>query len=94
MPITGASRTFLAVSQPDGTTKLLTVPERRVDVSNSTLIVFARETRDVARVIAEERGLTIPQLAELDAAIAAHPYWAEAENDEATGAEVDAPPPE
>jgi hypothetical protein len=36
---------FLAISQPDGTTRLLTVPERRQEVSNSTLMVFASETR-------------------------------------------------
>jgi hypothetical protein len=68
---------FLAVSEPDGSTTLLTVPERRVEVSNSTLIMFASETRDVASVIAKERGLTIPHLAGLDAAIAEHPFWVE-----------------
>jgi hypothetical protein len=66
---------FLSISQPDGTTKLLTVPERRVDVSDGTLIVFASETRDLAAIIAQERDLSVPHLAEIDAAIAAHPFW-------------------
>jgi hypothetical protein len=75
---------FLAISQPDGSTTFVIAPERRVEVSNSTLMVFASETRDIANVIAVERGLEIPQpqLAELDAAIAAHPFWSQ-EDDEA-----------
>lgn len=71
-----AVENFLAISNDDGTTSLLTAPERRVEVSNSTLAMFAGETRDVARALATERGLTIPNLAELDAAIAAQPMWA------------------
>ena len=85
---------FLAISQPDGSTKLLTVPERRQEVSNSTLIIFASETRDVAAVIAKERGLTIPRLADLDAAIAAHPYWADDEAGERSTPDGDEDPAE
>jgi hypothetical protein len=73
---------FLAISQPDGTTKLLTIPERRFEVSNGTLAAFAGETRDVAVILAKERDLTIPNLVELDAAIAAHPFWADEEEQE------------
>jgi hypothetical protein len=81
---------FLAVSEPDGSTRLLTVPERRPEVSNATLIIFASETRDVAVLIANERGLTIPHLAELDAAISTHPYWSENQSDEEA---TESPPP-
>ena len=70
-----AIENFLAVSEPDGSTRFLIAPERRLEVTNPTLAVFAGETRDIANVIAHEHGLTIPHLAELDAAIAAHfPY--------------------
>lgn len=57
---------FLAISQPDGSTTLLTNPERRLNVSNATLGAFAGETRDAANVIAAEHDLEIPYLAELD----------------------------
>ena len=82
---------FLAVSQPDGSTTLLAAPERRTEVSNSTLVIFASETRDVAIVIAKEHGLTIPHLAELDAAIAEHPFWAEEAGERAAEAEEPRP---
>jgi hypothetical protein len=63
---------FLAISQPDGSTTLLLWPERRREVSNSTLAVFAGETRDIAVNLAQTRSLEIPNLAELDAAIDMH----------------------
>jgi len=85
-----AVENFLAVSNPDGSTSLLPHPERRPEVSNSTLITFASETRDVARVIATEHGLTIPHLAELDAAITSPQLWAE--DDEGDAAAEHEPP--
>jgi hypothetical protein len=70
-----AIENFLAVSEPDGTTRFLIAAERRLHVTDATLATFAGETRDIANVIAHEHGLTIPHLAELDAAIAEHfPY--------------------
>lgn len=48
---------------------MLTKPERRQVFSNATLAMFASETRDVAGLIANELGLKIPDLAQLDAAI-------------------------
>jgi hypothetical protein len=77
-----AVENFLAISHDDGTTSLLTAPERRIEVSNGTLAIFAGETRDVARVLAAEHGLTIPNLADLDAAIAAQPLWRAPDDDE------------
>jgi hypothetical protein len=88
-----AVENFLAISNDDGTTSLLTTPERRVEVSNSTLAAFAGETRDVAMVLAAEHGLTIPNLAHLDAAIAAQPLWRDeaAENEKAAAETTEAP---
>lgn len=60
---------FLAVSLDDGGTSLNVGPERRPGVSNATLSMVAGECRDLAHVIALERGLTIPRLDMLDAAI-------------------------
>jgi hypothetical protein len=74
-----AVENFLAISQPDGSTTLLTNPERRGRVSNVTLAVFAGEARDVARLLAAEHDIAIPQLAELDAAIASYFPWNEGE---------------
>jgi hypothetical protein len=76
-----AVENFLAISQPDGTTQLLTRPERRAEVTNATLATFAGETRDIANVIAEEHELEIPRLAELDEAIAANFPWADKDHD-------------
>ena len=68
-----AVENFLAVSQPDGSTKLLTTPERRIDVSDATLAIFASETRDIAVVIAREHGVEVPTRVELDRALKTHP---------------------
>jgi hypothetical protein len=68
---------FLAVSEPDGTTHFVTAPERRPEVANPTLAVFAGETRDIANIIAIEHGIQIPGLSELDAAIDQQFPWAE-----------------
>jgi hypothetical protein len=81
-----AVENFLAVSEPDGTTRLLVAPERRQVVSNATLATFAGETRDVANVIATERGLEIPDLAALDDAISEHFPWAEGSGPSGTAA--------
>jgi hypothetical protein len=70
-----AVENFLAISNDDGTTSLLTTPERRIQVSDSTLAMFAGETRDIAVVLAKEHNLTIPDLDQLDAAIAAQTLW-------------------
>jgi hypothetical protein len=51
-------------------------------VSNGTLAIFAGETRDMARVLAAEHGLTIPNVEALDAAIAAQPLWAAPDDNE------------
>jgi hypothetical protein len=68
-----AVENFLAISQPDGTTKLLTTPERRAEVSDSTLAVFASETRDIAALIARENGVQVPNIEVLDSVLTAHP---------------------
>jgi hypothetical protein len=81
-----AIENFLAISNPDGSTTLLTMPERRQAVSNGTLAVFAGETRDVARLIAAEHDLSIPELELLDAAISEHFPWAEGEAPSASDA--------
>jgi hypothetical protein len=73
---------FLAISNEDGSTTFLTTPERRIDVSNGTIAAFAGEARDIAAIIARQRGLEIPHLAELDAAIAQHYPFAESEDEE------------
>jgi hypothetical protein len=68
-----AVENFLAISQPDGSTKLLSIPERRVDVSDAMLAMFASETRDIAVLIAQEHGVEMPDLAPLDVMLKAHP---------------------
>lgn len=68
-----AVENFLAISQPDGSTKLLTTPERRPEVSDATLAIFASETRDIAVVIAAEHGVSVPNIAVLDEFLKAHP---------------------
>lgn len=74
-----AVENFLAISEPDGTVRFIAHPERRPELANPTLAVFAGETRDLANLIARERGLEVPGLAELDALIAQHFPSAEAE---------------
>jgi hypothetical protein len=67
-----AVENFLAISNDDGSTSLLLHPERRPEVSNPTLAMFASEARDIAALVASENGLTIPHLDQLDAAIREH----------------------
>jgi hypothetical protein len=84
-----AVENFLAVTQDDGTTSLVVMPERRQDVSNAILVTFAGEARDVAVMIARELELTIPTtvLSQLDEAIKAQPPYlgAEEASDNADG---------
>lgn len=68
-----AVENFLAISQTDGSTTLLTMPERRIDVSDATLAMCASETRDIAAAIAHEHNVEIPSLGALDALLKAHP---------------------
>lgn len=77
-----AVENFLAISEEDGSTTLLTMPERRAAVSNGSLAMFAGETRDIANLIAHERGIEIEGLAQLDEAIDQHyPYGEENESE-------------
>jgi hypothetical protein len=80
-----AVENFLAISQPDGTTKLLTTPERRPEVSDSTLAIFASETRDIAVVIAREHDVRVPNLEVLDRLLTAHPALQDAGNEADAG---------
>lgn len=66
-------RDFLAISQPNGSTKLLTTRERRVQVSDATLASFASEIRDILVLIAQEHGVEVPNLAALDMMLKTHP---------------------
>lgn len=68
-----AVENFLAISHADGSTTLLTMPERRIDVSDATLAMCASETRDIAVAIAQEHTLEIPNLGVLDALLKGHP---------------------
>jgi hypothetical protein len=61
---------WLAVSQPDGTTKVVIGPERRAPVANAALTYIASESRDLAVGLALEAGRSL-QLATLDAGLKA-----------------------
>jgi hypothetical protein len=84
-----AVENFLAISQPDGSTKLVTTPERRVEVSNATLAVFAGETRDVASVVAAEHDLEVPHITEIDEVISEHFPWGDSGEREGNEAEAE-----
>ena len=60
-----AALDWLAISQDDGSTKVLLGPERRPDLANGALVFMASEGRDIANLLALEAGLT-PGLSELD----------------------------
>jgi hypothetical protein len=61
---------WLAVSEPDGTTKVVIGPERRAPVANAALTYMASESRDLAVGLALEAGRSL-QLATLDAGLKA-----------------------
>ncbi len=59
---------WLAISQDDGTAKVVIGPERRPEVANAALTYMASEGRDIANVVALEVGLSL-DLTEIDARI-------------------------
>jgi hypothetical protein len=59
---------WLAVSRPDGSTKVVIGPERRPQVANAALTYMASEGRDLAIMLAIEAGRVV-RVAALDAAI-------------------------
>ncbi len=72
--------TFLAISEDDGT-RLVTLPERRAEIDNVTLAMFAGEVRDIAVMIAEKRGVSVVGLEELTAEIQANWPWDDSEEE-------------
>jgi hypothetical protein len=68
---------WLAISQDDGSTKVVLGPERRPDVANGTLIYIAGELRDIAAMLSAAAGMPLDGLAPLTLAIqsAQHEHW-------------------
>lgn len=56
---------WLAISQEDGSTKIVLGPERRPEVANAALAYIAGEGRDIASMLALEAGVTL-DLRDLD----------------------------
>ena len=56
---------WLAISQDDGTAKVVIGPERRSEVANAALTYMASEGRDIANLLALEVGLSL-DLTEID----------------------------
>jgi hypothetical protein len=56
---------WLAVSQDDGSTRVVVGPERRPEVANAALTYIASEGRDIANLLALEAGLSL-NLTEID----------------------------
>lgn len=61
---------WLAVSQSDGTAKIVVLPERRAELSNAALAFMASVARDLANLLALECSIQL-DLAELDPRIKA-----------------------
>ncbi len=76
---------WLAISQPDGSTRVRIGPERRPDMTNPTLTIMAGECRDVANLLALETELPL-DLRALDAKIktAMATHVPDPENDHST----------
>lgn len=56
---------WLAISQEDGSAKVVIGPERRPEVANAALTYMASEGRDIANLLALEAGLSV-NLTEID----------------------------
>jgi hypothetical protein len=65
-----AVRDWLAVTQPDGTTRVTVGPERRPDMANPALTYMSGEGRDIAGMLARHSGVRL-DLRTLDAEIRA-----------------------
>ena len=63
-----AALDWIAISQPDGSAKIVIGPERRPEVSNAALTYMASEGRDIANLLAMEAGRGL-NLTALDARI-------------------------
>jgi hypothetical protein len=59
---------WIAISQPDGSAKIVIGPERRPDVANAALTYMASEGRDIANLLARDAGRVL-NLTALDARI-------------------------
>ena len=77
-----AVENFLAITGggEDGLHGLVIDPERRPELSNPTLAVVAGESRDIAQALADEFGLKVPGLSDLDGAISQLPPYVEGGN--------------
>jgi hypothetical protein len=66
---------WIAVSQPDGSARIVVGPERRAEVANAALAFMAGEGRDLASMLAAEAAFAL-DLAALDARLSdAHERW-------------------
>jgi hypothetical protein len=73
---------WIAISQPDGSAKIVIGPERRPEVANPALVYMASEARDLATVLAMEAGVIL-SISDLDARIrAALETWIPGDDDE------------
>lgn len=68
---------WLAISQDDGSTKVVLGPERRPEVANGTLVYIAGELRDIAAMLSAAAGMPLDGLAPLTAAVqsAQREHW-------------------
>jgi hypothetical protein len=65
-----------AITNDDGSTSLLVMPERRPEVSSAILgLTAGGHVRDIARILATTFDIEIPNLAQLDAAIQQLPLF-------------------
>jgi hypothetical protein len=60
---------WTAISNEDGTTEIVLGPERRSDLSNSTLTSLAANIRDIGHMLEVVTGVSVGDLEELDAEI-------------------------
>jgi hypothetical protein len=65
-----AVENWLAISEADGSTRLVLLPERRPETANATLTMAASEARDIAVLISKARDIALPDISALDAALA------------------------
>jgi hypothetical protein len=73
---------WIAVSQPDGSAKIVIGPERRPEMANPALVYMASEARDLASLLAMEAGVIL-DISNLDARIRqAFETWIPGDGDE------------
>jgi hypothetical protein len=73
---------WIAVSQPDGSAKIVIGPERRPEIANPALVYMASEARDLANILAIEAGINL-DISNLDGRIRqALTTWIPGEDDE------------